>query len=100
MTFQNQSVHCTINCPWHKQVRNILKLLPKNSNIINDGSQDRSILLLRVQFLTSSQRVTFQQNPLPPQLSHKKYGPLTRSRFRNHRVHHIARRGDAKVDAA
>ncbi|KAG4195523.1 hypothetical protein ERO13_A06G114706v2 [Gossypium hirsutum] len=46
----------------------------------------------RVQFLNSSQRVTFQQDPRPPQLSRKKHCSLARSRFRHHRVHHITRR--------
>ncbi|TYJ28983.1 hypothetical protein E1A91_A06G038300v1 [Gossypium mustelinum] len=44
------------------------------------------------QFLNSCQRVPFQKNPLPPQISRKKHGPFTGSRFRNNHVHHIAER--------
>ncbi|TYI16474.1 hypothetical protein ES332_A08G257600v1 [Gossypium tomentosum] len=57
-TFQSQGMRYTIKHPQHKKVRNIYKLLPQNSDIVDNRSKYQSILLLRVQFLNSSQGVT------------------------------------------
>ncbi|TYJ30352.1 hypothetical protein E1A91_A06G124700v1 [Gossypium mustelinum] len=65
---------------------------PKKATCRQRPSKARMCVALLAVLDTNSQRVTFQQDPRPPQLSRKKHCSLARSRFRHHRVHHITRR--------